>query len=107
MPRIPVWGCSGFGKLTFAQSLSSETGLSSISPDAVFWLPDWVESFWAEFCARMRSLLIQEHWFLYGNDTTALQGAQVAWATRVFCFDPPRWRCLKSAFAQIAHGGLR
>ena len=53
MQRVLVMGSSGSGKSTFARRLSAITGIPTVSIDALFWKPGWVESDKHEFERRM------------------------------------------------------
>ncbi|MCS4219441.1 hypothetical protein [Bradyrhizobium elkanii] len=53
MQRVLVMGSSGSGKSTFARRLSAMTGIPTVSIDALFWKPGWIESGRDEFERRM------------------------------------------------------
>ena len=53
MERILVMGSSGSGKSTFAHRLSAIIGIPTVSLDALFWKPGWVESDATEFGRRV------------------------------------------------------
>ena len=52
MQRVLVMGSSGSGKSTFARRLSAMTGIPTVSIDALFWKPGWIESGRDEFERR-------------------------------------------------------
>ncbi len=69
MQRVLVMGSSGSGKSTFARRLSSMTGIPTVSIDALFWKPGWVESDRDEFQRRMTEAAREPRWIMDGNYT--------------------------------------
>lgn len=67
MQRVLVMGSSGSGKSTFARRLSAITGIPTVSIDALFWKPGWVESDKHEFERRMIEVMQAPRWIMDGN----------------------------------------
>ena len=69
MQRVLVMGSSGSGKSTFARRLSALTGIPTVSIDALFWKPGWVESDKDDFERRMIEVAREPRWIMDGNYT--------------------------------------
>ena len=103
MQRILVMGSCGSGKSTFAKRLSAITGIPTVSLDALFWKPGWVEPDHAEFDARVREAAGQPRWIMDGNYTSSGAGElRRRTADAVFWFDLPRRTCVTGILTRIA-----
>lgn len=104
MQRVLVMGSSGSGKSTFARRLSDITGLPTVSIDALFWKPGWVESDREEFRARMIEVAQQPRWIMDGNYTKSAGELRRQLADTVIWFDLPRSTCMIGILSRIAKG---
>ena len=103
MQRVLVMGSSGSGKSTFARGLSDITGIPTVSIDALFWKPGWVESERAEFERRMIEAAQQPRWIMDGNFTTHGAGElRRQLADTIIWFDLPRSTCMFGILGRIA-----
>jgi adenylate kinase family enzyme len=102
MQRILVMGSSGSGKSTFARRLSAITGIPTISIDALFWRPGWVESDRAEFSERLAEAARQPCWIMDGNYTSHLVELRRDACDTVIWFDLPRSDCMRGILWRIA-----
>ena len=103
MQRILVMGSPGSGKSTFARRLSGIIGIPTVSLDALFWKPSWVESDLDEFRQRVTEMAHRPRWIMDGN--YILQGAgqlrrQVS--DTIIWFDLPRLTCMFGILKRIA-----
>jgi len=103
--RVLVLGSSGSGKSTFTRALAERTGLPSVSLDALFWQPGWVEPPREAFEARVREAIAAPRWIIDGNFLTHGLGAErIARADTIVWFDLPTWVCLTGVVVRIATG---
>ncbi|WP_407146204.1 DNA topology modulation protein [Bradyrhizobium sp. ORS 86] len=103
MQRVLVMGSSGSGKSTFARRLSDITGIPTVSIDALFWKPGWVESGKEEFQSRMVEAAKQPRWIMDGNYMTSGAGElRRQLSDTVIWFDLPRSACMFGIFKRIA-----
>lgn len=103
MQRVLVMGSSGSGKSTFARALSDITGIPTVSIDALFWKPGWVESEREEFQRRMIEAVQQPRWIMDGNFTTHGAGElRRQLADTIIWFDLPRSTCIFGILRRIA-----
>ncbi|KJC60020.1 DNA topology modulation protein [Bradyrhizobium sp. LTSPM299] len=103
MQRVLVMGSSGSGKSTFARGLSDITGIPTVSIDALFWKPGWVESEREEFQRRMTEAVQQPRWIMDGNFTTHGAGElRRQLADTIIWFDLPRSTCMFGILRRIA-----
>ena len=65
--RINVVGTTGSGKTTVAKLLSERLGLRLIELDALFWKPDWGQTFDDEFLPSVDEATCGDRWVLDGN----------------------------------------
>ncbi|QPF81764.1 DNA topology modulation protein [Bradyrhizobium genosp. L] len=103
MQRVLVMGSSGSGKSTFARRLSGITGLPTVSIDALFWKPGWVESDRDEFRQRMIEVTEQPRWIMDGNYTRHGAGElRRKLADTIIWFDLSRAACMCGILGRIA-----
>ena len=103
MQRVLVMGSSGSGKSTFARGLSDITGIPTVSIDALFWKPGWVESEREEFQRRMIEAVQQPRWIMDGNYTRHGAGElRRQLADTIIWFDLPRSTCMFGILRRIA-----
>ncbi|MHC2251203.1 adenylate kinase family enzyme [Bradyrhizobium embrapense] len=103
MQRVLVMGSSGSGKSTFARRLSAMTGILTVSIDALFWKPGWVESDKDEFERRMSEVARAPRWIMDGNYTRHGAGElRRELADTIIWFDLPRSTCMLGIFRRIA-----
>jgi adenylate kinase family enzyme len=102
MQRILVMGSSGSGKSTFARRLSEITGIPTVSVDALFWKPGWIESDRAEFRERLAAAVRQPRWIMDGNYVSHLGELRRDVSDTVFWFDLPRATCMLGILTRIA-----
>ena len=103
MQRVLVMGSSGSGKSTFAQRLSAMTGIPTVSIDALFWKPGWVESDKDEFNLRMTAAAREPRWIMDGNYTKSGAGElRRELSDTIIWFDLPRSTCMLGIFRRIA-----
>ncbi|KJC35607.1 DNA topology modulation protein [Bradyrhizobium sp. LTSP885] len=103
MQRVLVMGSSGSGKSTFARGLSDITGIPTVSIDALFWKPGWVESEREEFQRRMTEAVQQPRWIMDGNFTTHGAGElRRQLADTIIWFDLPRSTYMFGILRRIA-----
>ncbi|WGS17424.1 MULTISPECIES: DNA topology modulation protein [unclassified Bradyrhizobium] len=103
MQRVLVMGSSGSGKSTFARRLSDITGIPTVSIDALFWKPGWVESEKEEFENRMIEAAQQPRWIVDGNYLGSGAGElRRQLSDTVVWFDLPRSTCMLGVFKRIA-----
>ncbi|WP_050385338.1 DNA topology modulation protein [Bradyrhizobium pachyrhizi] len=103
MQRVLVMGSSGSGKSTFARRLSAMTGIRTVSIDALFWKPGWVESGRDEFERRMTEAAREPHWIMDGNYMRHGAGElRRELSDTIIWFDLPRSTCMLGIFRRIA-----
>ena len=103
MQRVLVMGSSGSGKSTFARRLSDITGIPSVSIDALFWKPGWVESDTEDFRRRMTDAAHQPRWIMDGNYMGSGAGElRRRLSDTVIWFDLPRSTCMFGILRRIA-----
>ncbi|MGY4570471.1 DNA topology modulation protein [Bradyrhizobium pachyrhizi] len=103
MQRVLVMGSSGSGKSTFARRLSAMTGIPTVSIDALFWKPGWVESGRDEFERRMTEAAREPHWIMDGNYMRHGAGElRRELSDTIIWFDLPRSTCMLGIFRRIA-----
>lgn len=103
MQRVLVMGSSGSGKSTFARRLSVMTGIPTVSIDALFWKPGWVESDKDEFERRMIEAARAPRWIMDGNYTRHGAGElRRELSDTIIWFDLPRSTCMLGIFKRIA-----
>ena len=103
MQRVLVMGSSGSGKSTFARRLSDMTGIPTVSIDALFWKPGWIESDREDFEHRMTEAAQQSRWIMDGNYTRNGAGElRRRLADTVIWFDLPRSTCMLGILRRIA-----
>ncbi|KWV54370.1 DNA topology modulation protein [Bradyrhizobium macuxiense] len=103
MQRVLVMGSSGSGKSTFARRLSDITGIPSVSIDALFWKPGWVESDAEEFQRRMTDAARQPRWIMDGNYMGSGAGElRRQLSDTIIWFDLPRSTCMFGILRRIA-----
>lgn len=104
MQRVLVMGSSGSGKSTFARRLSDITGIPTVSIDALFWKPGWVESDREEFRSRMAEVAREPRWIMDGNYTKSAGELRRELADTVIWFDLPRATCMLGILTRIVKG---
>jgi adenylate kinase family enzyme len=67
LKRIVVIGVTGAGKTTFARDLAARLGYRHIEMDAVYWLPNWVESPIEQFRQQIAAAVTEHAWVIDGN----------------------------------------
>jgi adenylate kinase family enzyme len=102
MERILVMGSSGSGKSTFAHRLSSITGIPTVSLDALFWKPGWVESDATEFGRRVTEAAQQPRWIMDGNFIAHAGVLRRSLADALIWFDLPTRTCMTGIIIRIA-----
>ncbi|MBR0895059.1 DNA topology modulation protein [Bradyrhizobium tropiciagri] len=103
MQRVLVMGSSGSGKSTFARRLSAMTGVPTVSIDALFWKPGWVESDKNEFEHRMIAAAREPRWIMDGNYMRYGAGElRRELSDTIIWFDLPRSTCMLGIFRRIA-----
>ncbi|UGY03109.1 AAA family ATPase [Bradyrhizobium quebecense] len=103
MQRVLVMGPSGSGKSTFAQRLSAMTGIPTVSIDALFWKPGWVESDKDEFERRMVEVAQAPRWIMDGNYMKSGAGElRRQLSDTIIWFDLPRLTCMLGILERIA-----
>jgi adenylate kinase family enzyme len=102
MQRVLVMGSSGSGKSTFARRLSAITGIPTVSVDALFWKPGWVESDTAEFRQRLAAAAEQPRWIMDGNYISHLVELRRDACDTLIWFDLPRAICMIGIMTRIA-----
>ncbi|MFB9267369.1 DNA topology modulation protein [Bradyrhizobium erythrophlei] len=103
MQRVLVMGSSGSGKSTFARRLSDITGIPTVSIDAIFWKPGWIESETEEFRSRMTEAALQPKWIMDGNYTRTGAGElRRELSDTIIWFDLPRAACMLGILGRIA-----
>jgi adenylate kinase family enzyme len=103
MQRVMVMGSSGSGKSTFARRLSGLTGIPSVSIDALFWKPGWIESDVNEFGRRMTEAAQQPRWIMDGNYIGSGAGElRRQLSDTIVWFDLPRSACMFGIIKRIA-----
>ncbi|WP_102126450.1 DNA topology modulation protein FlaR [Deinococcus planocerae] len=103
MRRVPVIGCPGAGKSTFARRLAARMGLPLTHLDELYWHPGWKRVEPSMWHRRLAEVLGGEAWILDGNfSSTLLERAYRA--DTVFFLRPPRRVCLWRAFWREALG---
>lgn len=103
MQRVLVMGSSGSGKSTFARRLSALTGIPTVSIDALFWKPGWVESDKDEFTRRMTAAAREPRWIMDGNYTKSGAGElRRELSDTIIWFDLPRSTCMLGILGRIA-----
>ena len=100
--RVLVIGMAGAGKSTFAQALSTKTGLPVIHLDVHYWKPGWVKPSEDEWREKQRAMLAAPAWIADGNDLETLD-LRLEHAETVVLLDTPWWICAGRAFVR----GLR
>jgi adenylate kinase family enzyme len=94
--RILVFGCSGGGKSTFSQRLSSVLGIRYVSMDRdVFWLPGWVSRDRVEQRLIITQIAAEDRWIMDGNNPRSLD-LRLPRADIILWVRMPRWLCLWS-----------
>jgi adenylate kinase family enzyme len=94
--RILVLGCSGGGKSTFSQRLSSVLGIRYVSMDRdVFWLPGWVSRDPVEQRLIITQIAAEDSWIMDGNNPRSLD-LRLPRADIILWVRMPRWLCLWS-----------
>jgi adenylate kinase family enzyme len=102
MQRVLVMGSSGSGKSTFARRLSRMTGIPTMSIDALFWKPGWVESDKDEFQRRMTEAAREPRWIMDGNYMTSGAGElRRRLSDTIIWFDLPRSTCMLGILRRI------
>ncbi|GKQ50940.1 AAA family ATPase [Bradyrhizobium sp. Ce-3] len=103
MQRVLVMGSSGSGKSTFARRLSAMTGIPTVSIDALFWKPGWIESDKNEFEHRMTEAARAPRWIMDGNYMRHGAGElRRELSDTIIWFDLPRSTCMLGIFRRIA-----
>ena len=103
MQRVLVMGSSGSGKSTFARRLSALTGIPTVSIDALFWKPGWVESDKDDFERRMIEVAREPRWIMDGNYTRNGAGElRRELSDTIIWFDLPRSTCMLGILVRIA-----
>jgi adenylate kinase family enzyme len=103
MQRVLVMGSSGSGKSTFARRLSDITGIPTVSIDALYWKPGWVESDKEDFGRRMIEAARQPRWIMDGNYISSGAGElRRQLSDTIIWFDLPRSVCMLGIFKRIA-----
>ncbi|MCC8968273.1 DNA topology modulation protein [Bradyrhizobium sp. Pear76] len=103
MQRALVMGSSGSGKSTFARRLSTMTGIPSVSIDALFWKPGWVESDKDEFERRVIDAAREPRWIMDGNYMRHGAGElRRELSDTIIWFDLPRSTCMLGILGRIA-----
>lgn len=103
MQRVLVMGSSGSGKSTFARRLSGMTGIPTVSIDALFWKPGWVESDRDEFERRMTEAAREPRWIMDGNYMRHGAGElRRQLSDTIIWFDLPRSTCMLGIIRRIA-----
>ncbi|MGY3445449.1 MULTISPECIES: P-loop NTPase family protein [unclassified Bradyrhizobium] len=103
MQRVLVMGSSGSGKSTFARRLSVMTGIPTVSIDALFWKPGWIESDKNEFEQRMIAAAREPRWIMDGNYTRYGAGElRRERSDTIIWFDLPRSTCMLGIVRRIA-----
>ena len=103
MQRVLVMGSSGSGKSTFARRLSALTGIPTVSIDALFWKPGWVESDKYDFERRMIEVAREPRWIMDGNYTRNGAGElRRELSDTIIWFDLPRSTCMLGILGRIA-----
>ena len=103
MQRVLVMGSSGSGKSTFARRLSALTGIPTVSIDALFWKPGWVEADKDDFERRMIEVAREPRWIMDGNYTRNGAGElRRELSDTIIWFDLPRSTCMLGILGRIA-----
>ncbi|MGY3527427.1 DNA topology modulation protein [Bradyrhizobium sp. USDA 4452] len=103
MQRVLVMGSSGSGKSTFARRLSATTGIPTVSIDALYWKPGWIESDKSEFEHSMIAAAREPRWIMDGNYTRYGAGElRRERSDTIIWFDLPRSACMLGIFRRIA-----
>jgi adenylate kinase family enzyme len=102
MERILVMGSSGSGKSTFVKRLSALTGLPTVSLDALFWKPGWVEADATEFAQRVNDAARQPRWIMDGDFISHAGELRRSLADAVIWFDLPSRTCMRGIIVRIA-----
>ena len=102
--RIVVIGVTGAGKTTFARELAHRLGCRHIEMDALYWLPDWVESSTEQFREQVAAAVAGDAWVIDGNYSKV---RDIVWtkADTVIWLDYPLplilWRLIKRTIHRI------
>jgi adenylate kinase family enzyme len=95
--RIVVYGVTGSGKSTTAQTISHATGVPCYSVDDLTWAPNWVEVPREEQRRRIESVCAREEWILDGAYSKWID-IVFARADLIVALDFPRWLSLGRLF---------
>lgn len=104
LQRVVVVGVTGAGKTTFARQLAARLNCPHVELDAIYWLPNWAESFDDEFGERVAAALYGDSWVVDGNYSKA---REITWsrADTVIWLDYPLalilWRLLRRTVKRI------
>ncbi len=100
--RICVIGCSGGGKSTLSQKISTALNLPYLSMDReIFWLPGWVQRSRAEQ-RRIISLIVQtDRWLMDGTNPSSFD-IRLPRTDLVIWVRLPRWRCLVGVYRRAS-----
>jgi adenylate kinase family enzyme len=103
MQRILVMGSSGSGKSTFARRLSAITNIPTVSLDALFWRPGWIEPNKDEFKQRVAEAVSQPRWIMDGNYLRSGVGElRRELSDTVIWFDLPHSTCMLGVLRRMA-----
>ncbi len=100
MKKVIIIGCPGSGKTTFAEKLSSCTGLPLYYLDAIWHKPDKTHIPREDFDTRIKDIFSESQWIIDGNYKRTIE-MRMRECDTVFLFDLPTEVCLQGAKNRI------
>lgn len=98
--RVMIFGVPGAGKSTFAEKLSTATGVPVLHLDTIYFDADWAKRNTEDFLKDQRDWIEKETWIIEGNSIKTLS-LRYQQADLCLYFKVNRWLCLWRVFKRL------